>query len=368
MTDTQKQVQTAIDRMVDSGAERGMQVAVYRHGELLVDAVAGVADPGTGRPVTPGTVFYNFSIGKAATSTVAHVLAERGAFGYDTPVAELWPEFAAHGKGGVTVRHVLTHSAGVPGVPADTSVEDLCDWESMCAAIADAELWWEPGTAVGYHAYTFGYIIGEIVRRVTGKPISQVLQEVVTGPLGVADELYFGMPVSEHGRLAQLEDEAGSADTMAGLPEDLPMFKAGPLSLFPTAGLGNRSDILAADIPAGGKTSARAMARLYAGLLGDVPGVRLISPERLNEVTAVGAEGTDRIFGNESSWGLGYSIGLPGVEGATSAFAMGGAGGSFAYGDTATGIAFAMTKNRLTMDFAAAIELIGIATGATTEI
>ncbi|WP_327327696.1 serine hydrolase [Streptomyces sp. NBC_01210] len=173
--------------------------------------------------------------------------------------------------------------------------------------------------------------------------------------------------VSEHGRVARLEDEAGSADMMAGLPEDLPMFKAGPRSLFPTAELGNRSDILAADIPAGGKTSARAMARLYAGLLGDVPGVRLISPERLREVTAVAAEGTDRIFGNESSWGLGYSIGLPGVEGQTSAFAMGGAGGSFAYGDTTNGIAFAMTKNRLTMDFSAAMELIGIVTGATTE-
>ncbi|WP_326654411.1 MULTISPECIES: serine hydrolase domain-containing protein [unclassified Streptomyces] len=367
MTDTQKRVQEAIDRMVDSGAERGVQVAVHRHGELLVDAVAGVADPETGRPVTPGTVFYNFSIGKAATSAVAHVLAERGAFGYDTPVAELWPEFAAHGKGAVTVRHVLTHSAGVPGVQMGTSVEDLCDWESMCAAIADAELWWEPGTAVGYHAYTFGYIVGEIVRRVTGKPISQVLQEVVSGPLGVADELYFGMPLSEHSRLARLEDEAGAAEMPAGLPEDLPMFKAGPLPLFPTAELGNRTDVLAADIPAGGKTSARAMARLYAGLLGDVPGVPLISPERLREVTAVTAEGTDRVFGNESSWGLGYSIGLPSREGATSAFAMGGAGGSFAYGDTATGIAFALTKNRLTADFSAAMELIGIVNEATTE-
>ncbi|MEV1239040.1 serine hydrolase domain-containing protein [Nonomuraea sp. NPDC050022] len=364
MSDIQQQVQRAIDRMVESGAERGVQVAVYLHGEQLVDAVAGVADPATGRQVTPGTVFYNYSIGKAATATVAHVLAERGAFSYDTRVAELWPEFAAHGKGTVTVRHVLTHAAGVPGLPADTTVADLCDWDKMCAALADAEPWWEPGTAVGYHGYTFGYLIGEIVRRATGKPISQVLREEVTGPLGVADELYFGMPAAEHGRLAVLEDQEGAADMMAGMPADSPMFRAGPPATFPSAALGNRADILAADIPAGGKTSARAIARVYAALMGDVPGVRLISPERLREVTAVTAEGVDQVFGNHSSWGLGFSIGLPGVEEPVmSAFGMGGAGGSFAYGDTAGGLAFAVTKNRLTADFSAATQLIQIVSG-----
>ncbi|MEV6785030.1 serine hydrolase domain-containing protein [Streptomyces sp. NPDC051098] len=359
MSDIQTQVQQRIDQLVESGTERGVQVAVLRHGELLVDAVAGIADPATGRAVTPETVFYNFSIGKAATSTVVHVLVERGTFAYDTPVAELWPEFAAHGKENVTVRQVLTHSAGVPGLPLDTTAEDICDWDRICAKVADAELWWEPGTAVGYHAYTFGYILGEVVRRATGKPISQVLRDEVTGPLGVADELYFGMPTSQHGRLARLEDQAGAADMMAGMPEDLPMLKAGPLSLFPTAELGNRTDILAADIPAGGKTSARAMARMYAALLGDIPGVALIPPERLREVTAPAASGVDQVFGNESSWGLGYALGLPGAEEATrSAFSMGGAGGSYAYGDT--GIAFAMTKNRLTMDFSAATDLIRV--------
>ena len=132
----QKQVQAAIDELVDTGAERGVQVAVFRDGEQVVDAVAGVADPATGRPVTPETVFYNYSIGKGAASTIAHRLVERGLFGYDTPVVELWPEFGAHGKQAVTVRHVLNHTAGVPGIPLDTTAEDLCDWEGMCAAIA----------------------------------------------------------------------------------------------------------------------------------------------------------------------------------------------------------------------------------------
>ena len=209
MNDLQQQVQRAIDELVESGAERGLQVAVYRHGEQVVDAVAGVADPETGRPVSLDTPFYAYSVGKGATSTVAHVLVERGFFGYDTPIVELWPEFGAHGKENATVRHALTHTVGVPGIPADTTPEDLCDWDKMCAAIADSEPWWEPGTKTAYHAYPFGYIVGEIVRRATGKPISQVLREEVAGPLGIADELYFGVPESELGRLARLEDDGG---------------------------------------------------------------------------------------------------------------------------------------------------------------
>src|SRR6202035_5086464 len=251
VSDAQNQVQHAIDQLVDAGAERGLQVAAYRGADLVIDAVAGIADPASGRAGTPDTPFYNFSVGKGAASTIVHVLAERGLFGYDTPVVELWPEFGAHGKQSVTVRHVLNHTAGVPGIPLDTTFEDLCNWDKMCAAIADEELWWEPGTKVGYHAYSFGYIVGEIIRRTTGKPISQALREYVSGPLGVADEIYFGMPASEHHRLAPLEDAPGTG-AMPDLPPDLPMFKAGPMSLFPTATLGNRPDILSADIPAGG--------------------------------------------------------------------------------------------------------------------
>src|SRR3712207_3805223 len=177
MTDIQRQVQQAIERLVESGTERGLQVAVYRHGEQVVDAVAGVANPTTGRPVTSDTPFFSYSIGKGVASTVVHVLAERGTLDYDMRIVELWPEFGAHGKEIATVRHALSQSLGVPGLPPEVTVEDLCDWEKMCAIIADAEPWWEPGTRIGYHAVTFGYVVGEIIRRATGKPISQVLRE-----------------------------------------------------------------------------------------------------------------------------------------------------------------------------------------------
>jgi CubicO group peptidase (beta-lactamase class C family) len=316
MDDLQRQVQEAIDRLVESGTERGVQVAVYRDGRQVVDAVAGVADPASGRPVDPGTVFYNFSIVKGATATIAHLLAERGLFGYDTPVAELWPEFAAHGKQAVTVRQVLDHTAGVPGVPLDTTIEDLCDWDKICAAIADTELWWEPGTKVGYHAYTFGYIVGEVVRRATGKPISQLLAEEVAGPLGVAGELWFGMPASEQHRLAPLEDEPGAAEQaaqmMASLPPDLPMFKAAPPSCSPTPP--------SATGPTPWPPTSRPGARPRPGPSpACTPPCSARStasgcspPERLAEATAVSSSGTDEVFGMPTTWGLGYAIGGPG--------------------------------------------------------
>jgi len=359
-SDIQTQVQAEVDRLVDSGAERGLQVAVYRDGEQVVDAVAGVADPATGRPLTSETPIYCFSVCKAAASTLVHMLVEQGVLSYETRVAEVWPELGARGKGAVTVRQVLNHSAGVPQVPPDTTIEDLCDWDGICARIAGQELWWEPGTKVGYHAYTFGYILGEVIRRTTGKRISELLEERIAAPLGVSGELYFGMPASEHHRLAVLED-APMAGPMPEMPPDLPMFRAAPMSLMPTAALGNREDVLAADIPAGGKCSARAIARLYAALLGPVDGVRLIPEPRLREATAVSTSGPDQVFGMDTRWGLGYSIGVMGVpeQDPPVAFGVGGVGGSFAGADRARGLTFAVTKNRLAMDFSSATEIIG---------
>ena len=374
MNNLQARVQTEIDRLVESGTERGIQVAAYHRGELVVEAVAGVADPATGRKVTPDTPFYNYSVGKAAASTIAHMFVERGLFGYDTPVIEVWPEFGARGKEKVTVRHVLSHTAGVPGIPLDTTVEDLCDWDKMCAGIADQELWWEPGTKIGYHAYTFGYIVGELIRRVTGKPISKVLAQAIAGPLGVGDELYFGMPLAEQHRLAKLEDAPMNPEAMAAMasmPRDLPMFKAAPMSLMPNASLGNRADILAADIPAGGKMSARAIARMYAALLGEVDGVRLISPKTLKEATAVAMSGPDAVFGMPTTWALGYAIGglgSPSDPQNATTFGVGGAGGSFACGNTATGIAVAVTKNMLTQDFSTSSRLIDLVTAALAPV
>lgn len=361
MSELQGRVQATIDELVASGAERGLQVSAYRDGVQIVDAVAGVADPETGRAVASDTPFFSYSIGKGMAATVVHVLAERGVLDYDTKIAALWPEFGAHGKGEATVRHALSQSVGVPGLPPTVTVADLCDWEKMCAIVADAEPWWAPGTRIGYHAVTFGFVVGEIVRRASGKPIAQVLREEVAGPLGVADELFFAVPAAIQPRLARLEDAPPPPGMSFEFPPDSPMLKIGPAECT-TAAYGNRRDVLSADIPAGGTVTARAIARMYAALLGEVDGVRLISPERLREVAAVAQSGIDEVFGFPSAWGLGFSIGqFMGNAGETQAsFGVGGVGGSHAFADRATNTTFALTKNRLGPDFSTAERVAGV--------
>ncbi|MFD0593305.1 serine hydrolase domain-containing protein [Catellatospora coxensis] len=281
----QQRVQQRVDELVDSGQETGVQVAAYLHGAPIVDAVAGLADPATGRAVTPGTPFFSFSTGKALTSTVVHVLAEQGRLDYDLRLAEVWPEFARNGKSGVTLRHVLTHTAGLPALPPDVTAADLADWGRMCAILADTAPEWEPGTAHGYHVWTYGWLVGETVRRVTGRTLSQVLATDVAAPLGVPGELLLRVPDEDLDRLAVL-DERSWSDALKQLSAQLPNFdRAVPHGARPDADLGNDRSFLRAEVPAVGTITARAAARMFAALLGEVDGVRLISPARLREAT-----------------------------------------------------------------------------------
>ncbi|HYZ02731.1 MAG TPA: serine hydrolase domain-containing protein [Candidatus Binatia bacterium] len=363
MTNLQQQVQQLMDARVEAGTEDGMQVAVYRHGELLVDAVTGVADPATGRPVRPDTLFYAASMGKAVAATVAHVLVERGVLDYDRPFVDLWPEFGAHGKGTATLRHVLTHSVGLPAVPPDTTPERLCDWDAMCGTLAEAEPWWQPGERVGYQAQTYGFLVGEIVRRATGKRISQVLAEEVAGPLGAGDELYFGVPASELPRVARLRDDPDGMAAFAQFAPQLPLFTANPAAVTPNAAFANRGDVLSADIPSGATLTARALARMYAALLDEVDGVRLVSPERLREITALATAGLqDEMTGGPATYALGYTVGRPGTfapEEQPDLFGMVGIGVGAAFADRRTGVSVAVTRNRFNPVEMQAVEQVG---------
>lgn len=344
MPSLRQKVQSVLDELVDTGAETGLQVAIRHRGALVVDAVAGVADGRTGRRVTPDTPFFSFSAGKVMTSLIAHLLVRAGAVGYDTPVADLWPEFGAHGKVTATLRHVLTHSVGVPAMPRGIGPADLTDWSRVCTAIADAEPRWRPGTETGYHSFTFGFLVGEVARLATGKPMRQLLHEWVTVPLGIDGDLYFGVPPTDLARLARLED----AVPRPIAPPDGDALLA-PWELRPTAAMGNSHEILQADIPSVGTFTARGVTAMNAAVLDG----RLIDSHQLEELTAVAFEGTDQVFGNHARLALGYPLGRIGTrpDETPTTFGWVGGGGSYVYADTATGISFAMTKTRLTPHF-----------------
>lgn len=300
----QGRIQKEVHELIDGGAETGVQVSVIRHGAVVADVAAGVADPGAGRPVSPGTLFWAASTAKGMASTVVHVLAERGELDYDLRVADVWPEFAARGKDTVTVGHLLCRTAGIPGLPPGTTPDDLCDWDRMCALPAEAEPWWRPGTRFGYHSDTFGYLVGETVRRATGRTISELLRDLITSPLGIEDEVHFGVP-------ARLLPQVATQADREGIPEPPEAPRAVPVVIMPRAALANRRDLLSADIPSVGTMTARAAATVYAALLGHIDAVRLVSARRLAAMAAITYQGPDAVMGMESAWAFGYTPARP---------------------------------------------------------
>ncbi|WP_431912125.1 serine hydrolase domain-containing protein [Micromonospora carbonacea] len=339
--DLQAKIHATVDELVSTGREAGVQITAYLHGHPIVEVHAGVADTTTGRPMTAATPVYGVSTGKGLTATVVHVLAERGHLDYDLRIADVWPEFARHGKGHITLRHALTHTAGIPALPADVTLDDFADWDHMCAIVADARPLWTPGRQLAYHAWTFGWIVGEVVRRVTGRRVGDILTDDVAAPLGVTGELFCGVDTTRQPGPARMEDGNLSAmlETFAGqLPH---LDRVAPPGVRPDATLAARPDVIAVDVPAVGTLTARAAARMYAALLGPVDGVRLISPHRLRAVSRPAVRGTEWVFGRETTWGLGYAIDDDG------SFGVAGSGGSLAFAYPRWGLTVAATRNRL---------------------
>ncbi|HEY3110787.1 MAG TPA: serine hydrolase domain-containing protein [Chloroflexota bacterium] len=346
------QVKALLDELVASGREVGLQVAAYLDGQLVVDAWSGLAarangSPGPDRAVDGDTLFTVFSTGKGVVATALHILAERGRVDYDAPIARYWPEFAANGKERVTVRDALTHRSGVPQMPEGLVAADLLDWEKMVAAVARLTPILPPGTTTAYHALTYGWIVGEVVRRIDGRPIGRFVQEEICAPLGMAD-LYFGIPESAAPRVARLE----RAEPEPGVPEPAPdsiALRAAPRELV---------EIIAAPagwraaIPGGNcVASARAIARMYAGLIGPVDGVRLLPAERVRTATALQTDEVDANLGRAINKGLGYFLGgspASAMGPRLTAFGHSGAGGSIGFADPEIGLAVGFAKTLLT--------------------
>jgi len=270
------------------------------------------------------------------------VLAEQGVLSYDLRIADVWPAYARHGKQDTTLRHALLHTGGVPQLPSYTTAEDLLDWDRMCRTIAGSAPMWEPGTRHGLHEWTYGWLIGEVVRRTAHKPIAWVLAEEIAHPLGADRELFFGVPPEQLHRVAPLTDRTRPA-TRDRFSAGLEHFDASaPPGVRPDATLANRRDILRADIPAAATVSARAVARMYAALMGDVGGVRLVSPDRLELIAAGRSEGPDWAIGADLPKTLGY-VARPGCG----RIGWNGDGGGLAGFYPELHLALAATRNHL---------------------
>lgn len=340
--------------LVDSGSESGLQVAAYHRGDLVLDAWVGVADETTRRPVDGDTLFTSWSTTKGWVATCIHILADRSKLHYYDPIAKFWPEFAAQGKATATVRHALCHMAGVPQMPANVTPEMMCDWNAMCSAIAQHEPLWTPGTRTGYHAWTFGWILGEVVRRVDGRPIATFARQEICDPLGI-EGFYLGIPDAVQDRVATLVHGSKPPDAPVFAPDSLNV-RAMPPSVT-SAEIVNRPDVQRASIPGGGGImNARAIARHYAALAGggQPAGERILSRRTIDEVRKLQTGETDRVLERTVRKGLGYFLGGDVEEGGNpamgtnpGAFGHPGLGGSIGFADPDSRLAFGLTKTRL---------------------
>jgi CubicO group peptidase (beta-lactamase class C family) len=355
-------VRAAFARSFAEHGEVGAAVGVYLHGQPVVDLWGGIADPTTGRPWERDTLQLVYSTTKGFTAACAHLLAQRGELDLDAPVAQYWPEFAAAGKDAIPVRWLLTHQAGLPVLDTPVTAEQAIAWDPLVTALAAQRPVWEPGTKAGYHAITYGYLVGEVVRRVSGRTIGRFLAEEIAAPLGL--DLHIGLPEREWPRVSRLVEVVPDFDAMSRidlstLPE--PMRAALEPWTDPTSlarrSVGVVSPQIDHDGPAGwgaempssgGITTARALARFYAALIGEVDGHRILDAEHLADATAERFAGTDAILNVPARAASGFGLPTPDAFwGTPTAFANYGRGGSMGFADPATGLAFGYVMNRI---------------------
>ena len=298
--------------------ELGAACCVYVDGEPVVDLWGGTADRRTGQPWNEDTVAVVFSTTKGATAICAHMLVERGELDLDAPVAEYWPEFAAAGKDEVRVRWLLSHQAGLPIVDESLTLDEACAWEPMIRALERQAPLWEPGTEQSYHAVTYGFLVGEVVRRITGRTLGRFFADEIAAPLGLS--AWIGLPEEVELRVAHLDLDAADLDLdelldemLAGIPDSI-VVPAGareglkalwtdpdsidarattlgnvfPDGLVTEEGGHNARILRASEHPASGMVSdARSLARMYAATVGEVDGVRLLDPSTVEQMCVV---------------------------------------------------------------------------------
>ncbi|KAJ9149085.1 Beta-lactamase [Pleurostoma richardsiae] len=345
-------IQAALKTVLDRG-ETSVGVAVYYRGKLIVDVVAGHADVDTGKLANAGTLFPVFSVTKGITALAVHVQAERGLLRVEEPIAKYWPEFAVNGKSNITIEQALSHRAGIPQMPADVTPELMADWEWMVQQVANFTPVFPPGKTNAYHVLVWGWILGEVVRRTDPlhRPFNVFLTEEIFAPLGVANDLFFGVPEIELPRVA----------TLYGFDEDFleNHHNVNPASVFPGSKVHNLKIVQqTVDPGAGAIGTPAAIARIFALIAeaGELGGVRLLSRERVRGLTRLrdGGHDQDQIlpfpvwFGASGFW-LGGEPGAsdPLVGNHREIVYSPGAGGSVAWADIRDRIAVAICHGNM---------------------
>ena len=332
----------------------GAAVCVYLDGVRVVDCWGGHADRARTRPFGADTIVSVASTTKGMVALCAHMLAERGKLDLDAPVARYWPEFAAAGKQDIPVRWLLSHRAGLPAIRPSLPAAALFDWTAMTAAIAETAPWWTPGERHGYHAITYGHLVGEVIRRVDGRSVGAFLRDEVTAPLRA--DFFIGVPEEADGRAAEVlppppPGEPTIWDTLLADPESV----SGRTFLNPPRPLGlvNTRAWRAAEIPAAnGHTSARGVARIYAALArgGELDGVRLLAPATIERAIEEQSRGRDAVLSLPTRFATGFMLGMPGgifnCGPGRRTFGHPGHGGSIGFADPDARIGFGYVTNQ----------------------
>ncbi len=335
--------------------EVGGAVCVLVGGRVVVDLWGGWADPGRAHRWQPDTLVNMFSVGKGLVAACAARLAGQGRLDVDAAVASCWPEFGSAGKGEITIRQLLSHQAGLPAIRRRLPPGSMLDWPVMTAALAAQEPWWEPGTGHGYHVNTFGFLAGEVIRRLTGRTAGTLLREEIAGPLGA--DVHIGLPASQHTRVAPVPwpeppeetEPAGLELEPARLMKYNAYFNPGGLS---GAGVINSPAWRAAEVPsANAHGTARGVARIYAALAagGTLDGTAIADAAALAAATAEQVYGQDLVLDRPSRFGLGFQLTHPErpLGPGQAAFGHFGAGGSLGFCDPESGIAFGYVMNQM---------------------
>ena len=355
-------VAATLIRLLPSSGHGGGAATVYHRGRCVADLWGGSRDD-AGSPWSEDTIAPSFSTGKGMVATLMHMLIDQGKAAYDDPVARHWPGFEANGKERITIRQVLCHEAGLYRITdMIASPREMLDWEHMCGRVAAAVPAHQPGAAHGYHAFTFGWLVGGLIERLTGKSLADALADELVAPLGL-DGCFFGLPQEAMPRRAHL------ANGMAEPPSDKPAWRENAqewietglarvgvdlaefrnaLMPFDEAFDWNAEETVQAAIPgANGQFTARSLARVYAMLAegGEIDDVRLVSRERLVELSRVENRGRDRVLMIPMHWRLGYHRAFTLGKTAPDAFGHYGYGGSGAFCDPSRRLAVALTVN-----------------------